>query len=89
MIITKGLEQKEANYFSNTKNSTKDKKNYGFYKNKYLFNFLLSNEKNYFSNCKNYKYYEKCISNKDISFYNLHLDKQNIKNMIGIFCPFR
>ena len=88
MIITKGLDQKEANYFSNTKNSTKDKKNYGFYKNKYLFNFLLSNEKNYFSNCKNYKYYEKCISSKVISFYNLHLDKQNIKNMIGIFCPF-
>ena len=88
MIITKGLEQKEANYFSNTKYSTKDKKNYGFYKNKYLFNFLLSNEKNYFSNCKNYKYYEKYLSNNVISFYNLHLDKQNIKNMIGIFCPF-
>ena len=88
MIITKGLEQKEANYFSNTKYSIKDKKNYGFYKNKYLFNFLLSNEKNYFSNCKNYKYCEKYISNKMISFYNLHLDKQNIKNMIGIFCPF-
>ena len=88
MIITKGLDQKEANYFSNTKFSTKDKKNYGFYKNKYLFNFLLSNEKNYFSTCKNYKYYEKSISNKMISFYNLHLDKQNIKNMIGIFCPF-
>ena len=81
MMITKALDQKEANYFSNTKN-------YGFYKNKILFDFLMSNEKNYFSNCKNYKYYEKYNSNKLISFYDLNLKKQNIKNMIGIFCPF-
>ena len=81
MIITKVLEQKEANYYSNTKK-------YGFYKNKILFDFILSNEKSYFSNCKYYKYYEKCKSNKSISFYDLVLNKQNIKNMIGIFCPF-
>ena len=80
MIVTKSLDQKEANYFSNTKN-------YGFYKNKLLFDFLLTNDKKYFSNCKNYKYYEKYKSNKLTSFYDLHLKKQNIKNMIGIFCP--
>ena len=81
MMITKALDQKEVNYFSNTKN-------YGFYKNKILFDFLMLNEKNYFSNCKNYKYYEKYNSDKLNSFYDLHLKKQNIKNMIGIFCPF-
>ena len=81
MIVTKSLEQKEANYFSNTKN-------YGFYKNKILFDFLLSNDKKFFSNSKNYKYYEKYKSNKSISFYDLHFKKQNLKNMIGIFCPF-
>ena len=88
MLITKGLEQKEANYFSNLKNNIKIEKNYGFYKNKLLFDFLLSNEKNYFSNCKNYKYYEEFKSNKEINFYDLNLNKQNIKNMMGIFCPF-
>ena len=81
MIITKVIEQKEANYFSLTKK-------YGFYKNKILFDFLLSNEKNYFEDCKNYKYYEKCKVNKAISFYDFHINKQNIKNMIAIFCPF-
>ena len=81
MIITKVIEQKEANYFSNTKK-------YGFYKNKLLFDFILSNEKSYFIDCKNYQYYEKCKANKPISFYDLHINKQNIKNMIAIFCPF-
>ena len=81
MIITKSLEQKEAYYFSNTKK-------YGFYKNKVLFDFILSNEKNYFSNCKNYIYYEKCKINKSIEFYDLKSKKQNVKNLIGIFCPF-
>ena len=81
MIITKSLEQKEGTYFSNVKK-------YGFYKNKILFDFILSNEKNYFSNCKNYKYYEKCKSNQSIKFYDLKLKKQNMKNLIGIFCPF-
>ena len=81
MIITKIIEQKEANFFSNTQK-------YGFYKNKLLFDFILSNEKNYFSNCKNYKYYEKCKADKSISFFDIRLSKQNIKNLIGIFCPF-
>ena len=81
MIITKVLDTKEANYYSNNIK-------YGFYKNKILFNFILSNEKNYFSNCKNYKYYEKCKSNKAISFYDLHSKKQNMKKMIALFCPF-
>ena len=81
MIVTKSLDQKEANYFSNTKK-------YGFYKNKILFDFILSNEKKYFSNCKNYKLYEKCKSTKPIDLYDLKFKKQNLKNLIGIFCPF-
>ena len=81
MIVTKSLDQKEANYFSNTKK-------YGFYKNKILFDFILSNEKKYFSNCKNYKFYEKCKSTKPIDLYDLKSKKQNLKNLIGIFCPF-
>ena len=81
MIISKVTEQKEANYYSNIKK-------YGFYKNKILLDFILSNEKSYFAECKNYKYLEKCKSNKAISFYDFHLNKQNIKNMIAIFCPF-
>ena len=81
MMITKGLENKEVNYFSN-------KMKCGFYKNKILFDFILTNEKNYFANCKNYKYYEKFNSNNYSSLYDFHLAKQNIKNMVGIFCPF-
>ena len=81
MLITKSLDQKEANYFSNTKK-------YGFYKNKELFEFILSNEKKYFEKCKNYKYYEECKSDKLISFYNFNKSKQNIQNLIAIFCPF-
>ena len=81
MLITKGLDNIEANYFSN-------KMKYGFYKNKILFNFILNNEKNYFANCKNYKYYEKFNSNNNSFSFDFHLAKQNIKNMMGIFCPF-
>ena len=51
MLMTKGIEDKEANYFSNNIK-------YGFYKNKILFDFILTNEKNYFANCKSYKYYK-------------------------------
>ena len=81
MIITKIIDQKEANYFSNTQK-------YGFYKNKILFDFFLLNDKNYFSNCKNYKYYEKGKTNNTMSFFDIRSSKQNIKNLIGIFCPF-
>ena len=81
IIISKGIDNKEANYFSN-------EKKYGFYKNKILFDFILSNEKNYFAYYKNYKYYEKYKTNKILSFYDFHLSRQTNKNMIGIFCPF-
>ena len=80
MMTTKILDVKEAIYYSTMKK-------FGFYKNKVLFNFILSNEKKYFSNCKNYKYYEKYKSN-DLSFYNFHLSKQTKNNMIALFCPF-
>ena len=81
MIMTKAIDQKELNYYSNIKK-------YGFYKNKILLDFIISNEKSYFMECKNYKYYEKCKSSKSISFYDFDSNKQNIKNMIAIFCPF-
>ena len=81
ILMTKGIENKEANYFAN-------KIKYGFYKNKILFDFILTNENNYFSNCKNYKYYEKYKPNNYTGLYDFHMAKQNIKNMFGIFCPF-
>ena len=81
MIITKGIENIEANYFSN-------KIKYGFYKNKILFNFILENEVNYFVNCKNYEYYKKYKSNNISKLYDLHLCNQNIKNLCAVFCPF-
>ena len=81
MIMTKVLDTKEVNYYSNNIK-------YGLYKNKIVFSFILSNEKNYFSNCKNYKYYEKCKSSKAISFYDLHSKKPNMKKKVSLFCPF-
>ena len=81
MIINKEIEQKEVIYFSNMIK-------YGFYKNKILFEFIMSNEKHYFSNCKNYIYYENSKSNKLITSYDFNSSKQSKKNLIGIFCPF-
>ena len=58
IIITKELDQKEVNYFNSKK--------YGFYKNKILFEFILSNEKKY---CMNLIHFTDCLSrhNGDIS----------------------
>ena len=81
MIITKGINNIEANYFSNNIK-------YGFYKNKILFNFILDNEPNYFANCKDYEYYKKYKSNNSPKLYNLLLSEQNIKNLFAVFCPF-
>ena len=78
MIITKVLDQKEVNYFCR-------EKIYGFYKNKILFDFILSNEKKYFSNCINYKYYEKIKSNKSTSFYDFKLKKQTSDYQCKLF----
>ena len=81
MIITKGINNNEANYFN-------DIIKYGFYKNKILFNFILDNEPNYFTNCKDYKYYTKYKSNNSPKLYDLLQLNQNIKNLFAVFCPF-
>ena len=81
MIITKGINNIEANFFTNNIK-------YGFYKNKILFNFILDNEPDYLSNCKDYEYYTKYKSNNSPKLYDLLLSTQNIKNLFAVFCPF-
>ena len=66
-------------------------KSQGFYKIKYLFKFLLSIDSNYYQFSHNYKYYEKfknISTNKNLSKINIFADEQNIKNIVGLFCPF-
>jgi hypothetical protein len=61
----------------------------GFYKNKYLFQFLYSNEKDYFKNVKNYKYCNKFKKEKTaLKLLNINLRNQNVKNLMVFFCPF-
>ena len=63
----------------------------GFYKIKYLYKFLLSVDNNYYQYSHNYKYYEKfknSTSNKNLSKININANEQNIKNIVGLFCPF-
>ena len=72
------LEEKNINYIIKFK--------YGFYKNKYLYDFICSNEKNYFSNCTGYL--QNNIKSEDNKFLEFNFIKQNIKNLITIFCPF-
>ena len=66
-------------------------KSQGFYKIKYLYKFLLSIDNNYYQYSHNYKYYEKFKNsgtNKNLSKINIYAHEQNIKNIIGLFCPF-
>ena len=61
----------------------------GFYKNKYLFQFLYSNEKDYFKNVKNYKYCNKFKKENTSSKYlNINSHDQHVKNLMVFFCPF-
>ena len=63
----------------------------GFYKIKYLYKFLLSIDSNYYQYSHNYKYFEKFKNsgtNKNMSKINIIAGEQNIKNIIGLFCPF-
>ena len=67
------------------------KKNFpkGFFKNKYLFNFLYQNEKDYFKNAQSYKYYNKVKKEKtSLKLFNMNLRNQNVKNLMVLFCPF-
>ena len=66
-------------------------KSQGFYKIKYLYQFLLSIDSNYYQYLNNYKYYEKFKNigvNKSLSKIKINADEQNIKNIVGLFCPF-
>ena len=81
MMMTKGIEAVEANYFSN-------EIKYGFYKNKILFNFIYNNENDYFDNCNDYKYFKKYKWSDLNKSYNFQHSKLNIKNLFAIFCPF-
>ena len=66
-------------------------KSQGFYKIKYLYKFLLSIDSNYYQFSHDYKYYEKFKNsgiNKNLSKININANEQNIKNIVGLFCPF-
>ena len=61
----------------------------GFFKNKYLFNFLYLNEREYFKNLKYYKYCNKFKKEKTaLKLLNINLRNQNVKNLMVFFCPF-
>ena len=61
----------------------------GFFKNKYLFNFLYQNERDYFKNIQNYKYCNKYKKEKSsLKLLNINLRNQNVKNLMVFFCPF-
>ena len=61
----------------------------GFYKNKYLFNFLYLNEKDYFKNIQNYKYCNKYKKERSsLKLLNTNFRNQNVKNLMVFFCPF-
>ena len=63
--------------------------NQGFYKNKYLFKFLNSNDEEYFSNSPDYNFCKKYKNNKsNIKLFKIKLKEQNIKNLISCFVPF-
>ena len=63
--------------------------NSGFYKNKYLFKFLNSNDDEYFSNSPDYNFCQKYKNNKSNSkLFKIKLKEQNIKNLISCFVPF-
>ena len=66
----------------------------GFYKNKYLFKFLNSNDEDYFSNSPEYNYCQKFKNNAKTNnsskakLFKIKLKENNIKNLISCFVPF-
>ena len=59
----------------------------GFYKLKYLYKFLLSNEKDFSKYSKNNKYMDKFKSNVN-KIIDINFKEQNIKNLMCFLCPF-
>ena len=64
----------------------------GFYKNKYLFKFLCSNDDDYFLNSPEYNYVQKykniTRNNSNNKLFKIRFKEQNIKNLISCFVPF-
>jgi hypothetical protein len=62
----------------------------GFYKNKYLYRFLLLNDKEYSQFTINSTYYEKYKLNINESAKNcgINLKEQNVKKLMCFLCPF-
>ena len=61
----------------------------GFYKKKYLYKFLLSNDKEYSQFSKNYKYHEQYKNNiNKVKILDINAKEQNIKNLMCLLCPF-
>ena len=59
----------------------------GFYKVKYLYKFLLSNEKDYSKYSKS-NIYNDNIQTKINKIIDINLKEQNIKNLMCFLCPF-
>ena len=81
LFFTFELNAKQIQYFNSLK--------YGFYKNKFLYEFFKKNDKNYLSNGKNdYKYQNQVKVDKHLDLFNLSLKKQNLKGLLCFLCPF-
>ena len=81
LFFTFELNAKQIQYFNSLK--------YGFYKNKFLYEFFKKNDKNYLSNVKNvYKYQNQVKVDKHLDLFNFSLKKQNLKGLICFLCPF-
>ena len=59
----------------------------GFHKLKYLYKFLLSNDKEYSKYSKNNKYNDN-IQTKINKIIDINIKEQNIKNLMCFLCPF-
>ena len=81
IFFSYAISPKLINYF-------KEEIKEGFYKNKILYKFFISNDNNYLKNAINFKYNEKYKSKIKEKLINISLKEKNSKNLISIFCPF-
>ena len=81
LFFTFELNTKQIQYFNSLK--------YGFYKNKFLYEFFKKNDKNYLVNGVNvYKYQNQVKVDKYLDLFDFSLKKQNLKGLICFLCPF-
>ena len=75
------LNTKQIQYFNSLK--------YGFFKNKFLYEFFLKNDNEYLSNLvSQHKYVNQFKEDKSLDLFDFSLKKQNAKNLICLLCPF-